>query len=550
MRRLLVIGVFSLEVLLSASLSVAADPLIIDLGGGVSIELLRIPAGEFLQGSAESENGRDADETPHEVTLTKGFFLGKTPVTVGQFHRFVSETNYRTESETGTSGGFGVVNGQLEQRPQFNWRNPGYVQSDEHPVTIITFGDANEFLKWLSKKAQREMLLPTESQWEYACRAGTTSMYYNGDDDAAIDAIGWHQKNSGVSAMPVGQKQPNAFGLLDMSGNVYQWCRDVYNNYPTETLIDPLQELPPQGDKLRNVLRGGSWMRPTKRCRSAARYRATPGTRNAENGFRVATFDGVPLSVLPIDGAVKFQAESDNPAASTATADGQNTATPTGEAPYPIGYADGNGNQNSVSFQNSETEQSFASVIFWFLFWVIVGGFGIFLFILTMIFLSGTSESSRSSGIRKTTRNGWTRTATGTKSRSPSVRIEQDGFWVSTGDYPIGTVLFCQYWSADQKHEVTLIVEHSEQQFVYTGVKPQKLEVHVFDASGDSAAQQQNPLDVPSDIGPMATAQGLFNFLQSDDTGTPNARADQGNQSPPVNHGLRAEADDSFPPAY
>jgi sulfatase modifying factor 1 len=547
MRRLLVIGFFSLEVLLSALLSVAADPLIIDLGGGVSIELLRIPAGEFLQGSAESENGRDADETPHEVTLTKGFFLGKTPVTVGQFHRFVSETNYRTESETGTSGGFGVVNGQLEQRPQFNWRNPGYVQSDEHPVTIITFGDANEFLKWLNKKAQREMLLPTESQWEYACRASTTSMYYNGDDDAAIDAIGWYQKNSGVSPMPVGQKQPNAFGLLDMSGNVYQWCRDVYNNYPTETLIDPLQELPPQGEKLRNVLRGGSWMRPTKRCRSAARYRATPGTRNAENGFRVATLDGVPLSVLPTDGAEHYKAESDSPASTPATADGQNTATPSTETQYPIGYADGSGNQNSVSFQNTETEQSFASVIFWFLFWVIVGGFGIFLFILTMIFLSGTSESSRSSGIRKTTHNGRTRTATGTRSRSPSVRIEQDGFWVSTGDYPIGTVLFYQYWSADQKHEATLIVEHSEQQFVYTGVKPQKLEVHVFDASGDSAAQQQNPLDVPSDIGPMATAQGLFNFLQSDDTGTPNARS---NQSPPVNHGLRAEADDSFPPAY
>ena len=212
---------------LSQSPITAEEPLVIDLGEGASIELVRISKGQFTQGSPESEQGREIDEAAREVTLSSDFYLGTTPVTVGQFRRFVVETNHKTEAESGPSGGFGVVGGELVQQPHFNWRNPGYAQTDEHPVTIVTFVDATAFLNWLSGKSGRTMILPTEAQWEYACRAGSAARFYNGDDDTAMDAIGWSQKNAPSSPMPVKQKQPNAFGLYEMSGNVYEWCQDI-----------------------------------------------------------------------------------------------------------------------------------------------------------------------------------------------------------------------------------------------------------------------------------------------------------------------------------
>ncbi len=124
----------------------------IDFGDGVSIELVRIPKGQFTQGSHESEQGREVDEVAREAELLSDFYLGTRPVTVGQIRRFVAATNYSTEAESGPSRGFGVVGGELVQQPQFNWKNPGYAQTDEHPVTIVTFADAGAFVKWLRNK--------------------------------------------------------------------------------------------------------------------------------------------------------------------------------------------------------------------------------------------------------------------------------------------------------------------------------------------------------------------------------------------------------------
>jgi len=247
----------------------------LDLGGGVTLELALIPAGSFKQGSPAEEKGRNADETQREVTISQEFFIGKTPVTVGQFARFVEETRHVTDAESGPSGGFGIENGKLAQKKEYTWRNPGFKQLDTHPVTIVTYADALAFCVWLSKKTQREITLPTEAQFEYAARGGTATRFYNGDNDSALDEIAWYKKNSDAATHPVASKKPNAFGLFDMSGNVYQWCLDVYKN----------------GDEaegtLRRALRGGSFLRDAKNCRSAARYRNDPKSRNADNGFRI-----------------------------------------------------------------------------------------------------------------------------------------------------------------------------------------------------------------------------------------------------------------------
>jgi len=188
----------------------SASTLRLDLGSGVGIDLVLVKAGAFRQGSPQTEAERADDEAMREVTLTKDFYIGVHEVTVGQFGRFVAETGYKTESEKGTSGGFGWNGRALEQRPAFNWRNPGFVQTDRHPVTIVTFDDAVAFTSWLSKKSGRAVSLPTEAQWEFASRANSTSAYPSGAAKATQPAtLGWSKANAGEGAHPVGEKTPN-----------------------------------------------------------------------------------------------------------------------------------------------------------------------------------------------------------------------------------------------------------------------------------------------------------------------------------------------------
>ncbi len=225
---------------------------------GMKFEL--IPAGEFLMGSTHDDKDASDDEKPqHRVRITRPFYLGATEVTRGQFRRFVNDTGFRTEAETNGEGGFGLNEaGEWVLDPKYTWQNPGFEQTDEHPVVNVSWNDAVAFAAWLSRKEGTTYRLPTEAEWEYACRAGTTTKYSSGDDPESLATVGniadgtAKEKNPNwtwaiaahdgfVYTAPVGRYHPNAWKLFDMHGNVFEWCSDGYaaDYYRRSPVNDP-----------------------------------------------------------------------------------------------------------------------------------------------------------------------------------------------------------------------------------------------------------------------------------------------------------------------
>jgi formylglycine-generating enzyme len=291
----------------------------------IGMKLTLIPSGEFMMGSGESAEDTVAffkknydmdflrayffkDEHPqHRVRITKPFYLGTYHVTRGQFRQFVKDSGYNTDVEKGENRGAWGWNPDKKEfgsSRDYSWRNTGFEQTDEHPVLNVSWDDAMAFCKWLSGKEGKTYQLPTEAQWEYACRARTKTRYYSGNDPESLATVGnvadataktkfpdwtWTIKaNDGyVFTAPVGQFKPNAFGLYDMYGNAPQWCADWYGEdyYGKCPVDDPTGP----GTGLIRALRGGSWDDWPGGASSAARHGNRPGFKsNNHTGFRVA----------------------------------------------------------------------------------------------------------------------------------------------------------------------------------------------------------------------------------------------------------------------
>lgn len=236
----------------------------IKLADNVPLKMVWIPAGTFLMGRYANEQDTYHDEAPqHQVIVSQGFWMGKYAVTKAQW-----------KAVMGTEP----------------WAGKKFVCPDaKSPAVYISWEAAQTFIAKLNATTGKVFRLPTESEWEYACRAGTTTRFYWGDDPECtdIDRYGWWRGNVVISkkqfARPVGHKRPNAWGLFDMSGNVFQWCQDWYGVYPNGPVTDPTGAV---SGTLR-VQRGGSWHRVAGTCRSARRGRETPDTALPESGLRL-----------------------------------------------------------------------------------------------------------------------------------------------------------------------------------------------------------------------------------------------------------------------
>jgi len=238
---------------------------------GMEMEMVWIEPGSFWMGSPEIEPGRKIDEIRHQVTLTQGYWMGKYEVTTAQWESLMGSENDKPK----------------KQKP-------------DSPVEEVSWSDVQDFLEKLNKlevKANRlpegyRYLLPTEAQWEYACRAGTDSAYSFGDSADDLSDYAWYYDNSATGFLfskrrhlhPVGKKSPNPWGLHDMHGNVYEWCHDWYLGYEPDPAIDPAG---PDNGAFR-VLRGGSWYVGPEDCRSAIRRRHSPTYRVHSIGFRLS----------------------------------------------------------------------------------------------------------------------------------------------------------------------------------------------------------------------------------------------------------------------
>jgi formylglycine-generating enzyme required for sulfatase activity len=265
--------------------------------------MVAIPSGAFLMGSPATDADRDDTEGPqHRVAIGKPFALGKFELTVDQFAAFVADTNY----DTGTVCDV-WQDGKFDEQPGFSWRKPNFPQTGAHPAPCLSWDDAKAYLAWLSAKTGRTYRLPTEAEWEYSARASSATKFHFGDDDAqycrfgnGVDETALNDvpgaKAKGWSALPcrdgyaftapAGSFAPNAFGLYDTHGNVFEWVEDCWNETFKGAPADGSAWL--SGDCKIRVQRGGAWGYPRSYLRIAVRGRQGQAYRYINAGVRVA----------------------------------------------------------------------------------------------------------------------------------------------------------------------------------------------------------------------------------------------------------------------
>ena len=241
------------------------QPLIETLHGGIKLEMVILPAGTLMMGSNERNNEKPThqrnNENPiHQVTL-KQFAIGKYPITQEQFQAVMG---YMICSSS-----------KLKNNPK-------------NPVECVSWNNAQIFCQKLNQKTDKKYRLPSEAEWEYACRAGTQTGYYFGDDEKLLGEYAWYNENSGGKIHPIGQKKPNSWGLFDMSGNVWEWCEDGWHENYKNAPQDGTAWNDNHSRNKHRLLRGGSWRYHSADCRSANRYGNDASGGGIDRGFRLA----------------------------------------------------------------------------------------------------------------------------------------------------------------------------------------------------------------------------------------------------------------------
>jgi formylglycine-generating enzyme required for sulfatase activity/serine/threonine protein kinase len=257
----------------------------------IGLELVRIPAGEFTMGAPLGEMGRrDEEGPPHKVVFSRSFYMAIHETTVGQFRAFTEATRYQTEAENKGAGAlrWDAAKQTWQLATECTWRNPGWPVSDDQPVVCVSRKDALAFCYWLSRIESKVYRLPFEAEWEYACRAETTTPYATGQTLSLRDAS---FGSAGLKTTRVGSFAPNAWGLFDMHGNAWEWCADGYN--PTYYQVSPARDPTGPDSGSEGILRGGSWQSDASECRSARRRAAPSDARRNDTGFRVVREAGV-----------------------------------------------------------------------------------------------------------------------------------------------------------------------------------------------------------------------------------------------------------------
>ena len=221
-----------------------------------SMEFVLIPPGEFDMGSSSEEQDRSDSESPvHKVTIKNPFYMGRSSVTQRQWKKIMGN-------------------------------NPSHFKGEDQPVEMVSWNEVQEFVKKLNTAENTDKYrLPSEAEWEYACRAGTQTRYSFGDDESKLNEYAWYAKNSGSKTHSISRKKPNPWGLYDMHGNIWEWVQDKwhenYNGSPSDGSIWE------DGDSFDRVSRGGSWYCDAESCRSSGRFRRDPDSLFSNLGFRL-----------------------------------------------------------------------------------------------------------------------------------------------------------------------------------------------------------------------------------------------------------------------